>query len=397
MHESPIIANSEVGKPSVWRSGRLKMRRRVRAKHPLAHRYVWEHVHGGSMPPGPPAHQEPRTRNVPSIPSPELSPNWWKDVKPEGVRGRELEKALKEFEKAEKACAKDPSSSKKVAKAVKSLTRAVSKATRECDSDEDEDVIDALADLVELAEERLEELESQGDDPLLDVRRLRDQMRLLRKMPMTFALGLGTGDEIYFTLDRYVTGVPLMTKLKKASGCGLATYGIASAEGSELCLEVKGPSLSGLKRRVREFLKDNQPLPMQKVRLGKPKEEERPAPSKGDEVAFARKIAKAVNGKRKKIEQEVDDALARLREFEREAEGEAVERASELRETLEGLRAEGRKRVKRVKGTAEVLLQQKSPAARKALEKAAKSAAQGYQEARREIDESLDWLDSEVS
>ena len=330
---------------------------------------------------------------MPRLPSPELSPDWWKDVKPDAVRGRDLDKALRELEKAEEACAKDASATRKVEKAVRSLARAVTRTIRECDEDADEDVIDALGELVELAEERLEELESQGDDPLFDVKRLRDQMRFLRKTPMTFALGLGTGDEIFFTLDRYKTGVPLMTQLKKASGCGLATYGIASAEGGELCLDVRGRSLSGLKKRVREFLQENQPLPYQKVRLGKP-EKKKP---EDDASAFARKLAKAVNGRRKKVEQALEDALARLRALERDADGDAAARARGLRTSLEGLRDEGRERVQRVKQAAESLLAKEEPESRKALEKAAKRAVQGYQEVERKLDEGLAWLDSEAS
>lgn len=341
-----------------------------------------------------------------SISRPELSSGWWKDVKPANVRGRDLETALKEIEKAEKACKKDPLSTDGMAKAVKSLKSAVSRTTRECKGDKD--VADALADLLELAEGRLEELEARGDDPLLDVRFLRDMMRWLKKGPMVFAVAVGSGDRTHLTLDRYKKGVPLMSKLKEASGCSLATYGIASAQGKELWLDVQGPAVSGLEKRVRDFLKDNQPLPFKQVRLGKPEEEEgaddgptaQAEKAQKEAVDVARKIAKAVNKQRKKVEKEVKQTVDKLREIEKKAaekaETDAERQAGRMRKAVEESYVEGRKKLVQVKQTAEELLEQKSKDARKALEKAARAAGKGFQDTRKKVEEGRDWLESEV-
>lgn len=340
-----------------------------------------------------------------SISRPELSSGWWKDVKPASVRGRDLETALKAIEKAEKACKKDPLSTDGMAKAVKSLKSAVSRTTRECK--DDKDVADALADLLELAEGRLEELESRGDDPLLDVHFLRDMMRWLKKAPMVFAVAVGSGDRTYLTLDRYKKGVPLMSKLKEVSGCSLATYGIASAQGKQLWLDVQGPAVSGLEKRVRDFLKDNQPLPFKQVRLGKPEEEggddrasARAEKAQAEAVDVARKIAKAVNKQRKKVEKEVKQTVDKLREIEKKAaekaETDAERQAGRMRKALEDSYVEGRKKLVQVKQTAEELLEQKSKDARKALEKAARAAGKGFQDTRKKVEEGRDWLESEA-
>lgn len=344
---------------------------------------------------------------VPRLPDPELTPGWWKSVCPDGVRGRELDRALRELERAEKDFEKDRSSSDKIARAVKSLTKAVSRTTRECDDDEHEDVIDALEELVELAEERLEEAEEEAEDPLFDTQRLREQMRFLRTMPMTFALGLGRGDEIYFTLDRYASGEHLMDKLKGASGCGFATHGVARAEGKVLYLDLQGRPLSGLKSRMREFLRDHQPLPMVRFQLGKPEEEEEaPGPAatgarsasgarpRGEALAFARKVAKAVQHERTKLEALREKTFARLDAVEHANDSSATSDARQHRREIDVVRDEGKKRVVRVTTVAKTLLADGSnEETRAALEKAALRAMRAFQRLRQEIDEAVEWLE----
>lgn len=336
---------------------------------------------------------------MPALPDPELTPRWWKEVCPDGVRGRELDMALKQLARADKDFGKDRSSSDKIAKAVKSLTKAVSRTIRLCDDDEHEDVIEALEELSELAEERLERVEEEAEDPLFDRKRLRDQMRFLRTMPMTFALGLGRGDEIFFALDRYASGVHLMDKVKEASGCGFATYGVATAEGKVLFLDFQGRPLTSLKKRMREFLRDNQPLPMERFQLSQsadgkePAVEARVARSKDDAVAFARKVAKAVQQERKKLEVVHGAIIARLATVEQGEDPAAAGSAHQHRREIDVVRDEGQKRVARVTNAAKTLLADGgNEELRATLEKAALRAMRAFQRLRQEIDEAEEWL-----
>ena len=206
-----------------------------------------------------------------SISRPELSSRWWKSSRPEAVLGRKLETALKRYESLEDG--DDPSA---LRAALESLSSAAAEAAKDCAREEEHDVEDALRDLARLIARRRkecceheadEEDEEEEEVDGLDPESLRTHMRLLAKGPLPFAFGVGNGGVVAFALDRKRKGPSLMSKLKQASGCTSATFGLASVEGKELVLDVEGPALSGIAKKLRTFLRENQPLPYTQVRV----------------------------------------------------------------------------------------------------------------------------------
>src|SRR5688572_5666788 len=222
-----------------------------------------------------------------SIGRPELSRTWWESACPEALDSKLLKSALTALERAEgQADGLDAAEGAALlGSSLGSVAKALERTRRECDRRSDGDVIAALSELAKQVARRIDDLESKeseedesadedSEDALLDVARARKLMRRLPKGPMPFAFGVGEGGATYLALDRSRKGASLMSKLKDASGCNKATFGIASVEGKELCLDVHGPKLGSMRQRVREFLRENQPMPYAHVRVNSPDQDD---------------------------------------------------------------------------------------------------------------------------
>ncbi len=261
-----------------------------------------------------------------SIPRVQLTSRWWKNAKPESVKTRSLDLALNRFEKAESDLAKlaDANASKLLAEAIQELAGAVKEVSSECDHKSDRDLLKALKQLEDLAGKRRKELEGtlkehieeeSGEAPvaesdLLDVGVLRRLMKVLPNRPMAFAFGVGDGGATYLVIDKHRKGGSLMSKLKELSGCSSATFGIASVEGKELCLDTHGPKLAGLAKKTREFLRENKPMPFTHVRVQGESAAE--AEADGDDAkggGGAASEAKSKSKGKSKAEPEVDPEI----------------------------------------------------------------------------------------
>jgi len=217
-----------------------------------------------------------------SIGRPALSRSWWESACPEAIESRHLATALSTLERTELKAGtlSSAESAGLLSSSLSSVEKALERTRRELDRREHSDVLSALADLAKQIAQRRdevdakakddapeEEAEDASDEALLDAERARKLLRRLPKGPMPFAFGVGEGGATYLVLDRSRKGAALMSKLKDASGCTKATFGIASVEGKELCLDVHGPKLGSMRQRVREFLRENQPMPYAHVRV----------------------------------------------------------------------------------------------------------------------------------
>ncbi len=223
------------------------------------------------------------------MPSVDLSRRWWRENRPESVPGRKLEGALERYERllhdAEHGGGAD---SDALLDALERLDGAAEETAKECMRQGERETAQDLRDLARLIAREKKEArrggcgdDDDGDDVpgglALDAETLRKHMRLLAKGPLPFAFGLGSGGAGCLVLDRKRKGASLMAKLKQASGCKSATFGVAALEEGVLVLAVEGPTLSGLAKRVRQCLKENQPLPTTRARVrGEADDDERP-------------------------------------------------------------------------------------------------------------------------
>jgi hypothetical protein len=214
---------------------------------------------------------------------PRLSLAWWNAVRPARVRGRQLDNALADFEKAAAGRA-DADGVRALARATTSLVAAVGKTVRECHAVEDRAVVAGLEQLAQLAKARLEagrrSAEEDDEDDgtaaaddssadVLDPARLRRLMASLGAEPLAFACAFDAA-ATHFALDRRRRGVALANAVVQASGCTKATHGTATLAGREMVLDVQGPRLAGLVKRLNEHLATLQPLPCTKARLARP-------------------------------------------------------------------------------------------------------------------------------
>jgi peptidoglycan hydrolase-like protein with peptidoglycan-binding domain len=219
---------------------------------------------------------------------PSLSVKWWDTVRPKSVRGKDLESALGQYEKvARHVDDDDPQTLDDLSSALTDVIDAATRTTRECDRSTDRDVISALQGLVGIAKRERERRDAQAkaksketqrtkdaddDDaeaenaPLLAPKRLKALIKVAQKSPLPFACGYA-GKVTYFVLDRTRRGVSLKSALEKAAPCKGSTFGTARVEDGVLLLTVDGPPLTGLRKRVDEFLRGNQPLPVRKSQV----------------------------------------------------------------------------------------------------------------------------------
>ncbi len=210
------------------------------------------------------------------VPRVELSGRWWKSARPAAFKDKTLDQALQAYEAAEESFLKysDADSAEVFRRAIKSCSAAVDGTLTRVEPSE-RDLLKALKQLDALLSKRLRAIEDEvaqpeeeGDESVenavFHADRLRALMKMLPKKPMAFAFCVGP-DGPMLLLDRTRKGTALMTKLKEETGAKAATYGMASAAGKDLTLEVQGPALSGLEKKVREYLRDNGPMPCSHV------------------------------------------------------------------------------------------------------------------------------------
>jgi peptidoglycan hydrolase-like protein with peptidoglycan-binding domain len=219
---------------------------------------------------------------------PSLSVKWWDSVRPKSGRGRDLENALGDYEKVSKrASDDDPQVLDDVSSSLKDVIDAATRAIRECDRTADREVVTKLQTLAGLAKRERElcdakskalakvaqrnknedvDDEDDAEAPLLATKRLKALLKVAQKNPLPFACGY-EGKETFFVLDRTRRGASLKSALEKAASCRGSTFGTARVEDGVLLLTVDGPPLTGLRKRVSDFLRGNQPLPVRKARI----------------------------------------------------------------------------------------------------------------------------------
>jgi len=93
-----------------------------------------------------------------------------------------------------------------------------------------------------------EAIEGKGD--------LRAAMKKLAKGPMNFALGTNSLREPVLLIHRTKNARALARELKEQHGAAQATHGTASADGDALVLDVEGPRLTGMRKLVKQALKN---------------------------------------------------------------------------------------------------------------------------------------------
>jgi peptidoglycan hydrolase-like protein with peptidoglycan-binding domain len=238
---------------------------------------------------------------------PSLTVKWWDTVRPKGVRGQDLESALGRYEKvAKRADDDDPQTLDDVSSSLTDVIDAATRATRECDRATDRDVISALQGLVGVAKRERERCDAKAkaktkeaqrnkdadadeaeDAPLLATKRLKALIKVAQKNPLPFACGY-EGKNTFFVLDRTRRGASLKSVLEKAAPCKGSTFGTARVEDGVLVLTVDGPPLTGLRKRVSDYLRGNQPLPVRKARIaGEPEVPDDDDAEDGDDAGAA--------------------------------------------------------------------------------------------------------------
>ena len=359
------------------------------------------------------------------IPRVELSSEWWEEVRPSSVKSRELERGLERLEEAEKAHGRRPSedTQEKLLERLEAVEEAIEDAEDELERSEDE-IEEALEKLLELVEKRREELEREelateerSTDALFDLETLRDQMRLLGERPMTFAFGVGQAGGAHLVLDRSRKGLLLMNELEKASGFRQSTFGLASAQGRRLHLEVQGPRFPNLEREVREYLRANTTLPFRQVRVGSATEAAAEAQPTGEQTgaspalsaeenvaggtsdaSLARKASETLTQEIKSVADRVRESVDRLRILEQEllsrGEDEKAFLVRKKRELIERAIEEGARRVRMLRHAAERLVEQKTGKTRRSIERTVRSVTERLARAKRIAEEGLEWLKS---
>src|SRR6185295_14222777 len=99
---------------------------------------------------------------------------------------------------------------------------------------------------------------------------LRGLMRQLTKQDLPFAFGtVSDKGPRFMLLHKTKKGAALAKELRTA-GCKKVTFGTASADASQLNLDVEGPSISGLGAQVKAFLAESKKMPFTKVSVPQP-------------------------------------------------------------------------------------------------------------------------------
>jgi len=116
-----------------------------------------------------------------------------------------------------------------------------------------------------------DDLDSEPDDgePLIDPKQLKKFMKMSKNRAHPFACGLAT-DGLAYTMNKPAKKPKALAKnVKTATGATKLCFGMATLEGKILVLDLdpqKKP-LPGLLRKMKKWLKENKPLPANKVRL----------------------------------------------------------------------------------------------------------------------------------
>jgi hypothetical protein len=182
------------------------------------------------------------------------------------------------------------------------------------------------------------------ESKLADPKRTRVLLKKLPKQKMEFAFAEDAHGRLIFALHKTKPGKALAGQLKKDIKLDAFTFGVASEQQGELTLDVQGRRLSGFALKVKRYLKDNKPMPYDKVRLfagGQDITEDGDPEAKEDrkeaaaELASYRRLLDAFEGEvRKSVHARLLDALRPLSEGQ---DGKVAGNAKKLLTTLEGV------------------------------------------------------------
>lgn len=120
------------------------------------------------------------------------------------------------------------------------------------------------------AEVLLEEMDDEGEDdgePLVSPQKIKLFMKKAKNNPHPFACGIGS-DGFIFTMNK-VNKKPkaLANNMKRDAGTPKVSFGLLTLEGKTLVLDLHRKPLPKMARSMKFWLKENKPLPAQKVRL----------------------------------------------------------------------------------------------------------------------------------
>lgn len=109
--------------------------------------------------------------------------------------------------------------------------------------------------------------EQDGEAQAYEGRDLRGALKKLAKGPMHFALGTTRSREPVLLVHRTKSARALARELKEEHGAAQATHGTASADGDALVLDVEGPRMSGMRKLVKQALKNERITTYPKTRV----------------------------------------------------------------------------------------------------------------------------------
>jgi hypothetical protein len=101
---------------------------------------------------------------------------------------------------------------------------------------------------------------AKDESKLLDIDRTKAFMRKATKEPMPFCCVEAPDDRFLLVMGKG-NAKALMEKVKKETRGTRATFGTAQVNLKVLVMNLEGKTLPGLEKRVRQFLRDNKPMP----------------------------------------------------------------------------------------------------------------------------------------
>ena len=115
-----------------------------------------------------------------------------------------------------------------------------------------------------------DEIEEEDDgEELIDPKQLKKFMKMSKNKPHPFACGIGT-DGWAYTMNKPAKKPNMLAKnVKRVTGATKLCFGMATLEGKILVLDLdpKKKPLPSMLRKMKQWLKENKPLPANKVRL----------------------------------------------------------------------------------------------------------------------------------